>query len=49
MRSVMKYQTPKLQSAGVASTLIQVKTIPPGDVSNPMYHPFGSLSVLIEA
>jgi hypothetical protein len=49
MRSIMKYQTPKLQRVGAASTLIQVKTVPPGDVSNPMYHQVGSLSVLIEA
>jgi hypothetical protein len=44
----MKYQTPNLQSAGVASVLIQLKTIRPGDSSNPNFH-VQALSVLIEA
>jgi hypothetical protein len=44
----MRYQTPKMQSAGIASRLILAKTVPPGEGTNPMYHAPGTISVLIE-
>jgi len=47
-RSVMKYKTPQMQSAGVASSLIQDKTVPPTDHINPTLRP-QAMSVLIEA
>jgi hypothetical protein len=44
----MKYKTPQMQSAGVASSLIQDKTVPPTDHINPTLRP-QAMSVLIEA
>jgi hypothetical protein len=47
-RNDMKYQTPTLQCAGTASSLILAKTVQPGEGTNPMYHVPGTITVLIE-